>query len=129
MKKANLGKSAGWREIGSQRKYFRSKWEANYARYLEYLKQKGVVLAWLHEPDTFWFEGIKRGVNNYKPDFKITYLNGQEEYHEVKGFMDSKSKTKIKRMKKYFPEIKLIVVDQEWFKNAKILKSLISDWE
>ena len=32
-------------------------------------------------------------------------------------------------MAKYFPEIKLRVVDKEWFrKNSKILKNIIKNW-
>ena len=39
--------------------------------------------------------------------------------------MDSKSQTKIKRMAKYHPHIKLRVVDSEWFKkNLKDIKAL-----
>ena len=91
---------SGWREIGGKRKYFRSRWEANYARYLEFLKQNKQVLDWAHEPEVFWFEGIKRGCVSYLPDFKVTYIDNAVEYHEVKGWMDDRSKTKMKRMEK-----------------------------
>ena len=46
------------------------------------------------------------------PDFKIIWDDDRLEYHEVKWYMDSKSKTKIKRMAKYYPDIKLIVIDK-----------------
>jgi hypothetical protein len=43
--------------------------------------------------------------------------------------MDAKSATKIKRMAKYFPEIKLRVVDADWFKtNALMLKKVLKNW-
>ena len=43
--------------------------------------------------------------------------------------MDLKSLTKIKRMAKYFPEIKLRVVSGDWFKtNALMLKKVIKNW-
>ncbi len=89
----------GWREIGGKRHYFKSLWEANYARFLQWLKEQGKIENWQYEPDTFWFDKIKRGVNNYTPDFKITHLkpvkyidgrSSQFEYVEVKGYMDSK---------------------------------------
>lgn len=51
----------GWREVGGKRCYFRSKWEANYARYLQWMKDQGKIAEWEHEPETFWFEAIKRG--------------------------------------------------------------------
>ena len=51
------------------------------------------------------------------PDFKIYQNDGTVVYHEVKGYMDSKSATKIKRMAKYYPNIKLIVIQKEEYKS------------
>src|SRR5690606_8292944 len=48
--------------------FFRSSWEANYARYLNFLKSQGHIYKWEFEPDTFWFESIRRGVRSYLPD-------------------------------------------------------------
>lgn len=119
-----------WRVIDGRRIFFRSRWEFRYALYLQLLKERGEIKDWQHEPKTFWFEGIKRGTNNYKPDFLVTHKNDSEEWIEVKGYMDSKSATKIKRMAKYFPDIKLRVVDKSFFsKFSKPLKILIKDWE
>lgn len=119
-----------WKIIDGRRIFFRSRWEFRYALYLQLLKERGEIKDWQHEPKTFWFEGIKRGTNNYKPGFLVTHKNDSEEWIEVKGYMDSKSATKIKRMAKYFPTIKLRVVDKSFFsKNAKNLKILIKDWE
>lgn len=121
---------AGWREIGGYKKYYRSRWEANYARYLQWLKELGEIKDWLHEPDTFWFEGIMRGVRSYLPDFKITENGGGILYHEVKGWMDDKSKTKIKRMKKYHPRVRLIVIaTKEYMELEKKVGAVISGWE
>jgi hypothetical protein len=119
-----------WKIIDGRRIFFRSRWEFRYALYLQLLKEKGQIKDWQHEPKTFWFDGIKRGTNNYKPDFLVIHANDSEEWVEVKGYMDSKSATKIKRMAKYFPQIKLRFVDKSFFsKNAKNLKILIKDWE
>lgn len=121
---------AGWREIGGKRKYFRSRWEANYARYLEWLKNKGQIKDWHHEPKTFWFDGIKRGCMSYLPDFLVIEVSGKEVYHEVKGWMDDRSKTKIKRMAKYHPSVTLIVIESKGY-NAiqKQMQSIIYGWE
>jgi len=121
---------AAWREIGGKRKFFRSRWEANYARYLEWLKQRGVITNWHHEPETFWFEAIKRGVRSYLPDFRVTLPNGKTELHEVKGWMDSRSRTTIARMAKYHPEQKLIVIDKTQYSSivAKVSR-MIEGWE
>jgi hypothetical protein len=120
----------GWREIGGYRKYYRSRWEANYARYLEWLKINNKILDWAHEPTTFWFEKVKRGAVSYLPDFKITNLDNSEEYHEVKGWMDNRSATKIKRMAKYHPKVKLIIINKKEYKQIEnIFLRIIKGWE
>ena len=114
-----------WAVIGDQRIFFRSTWEYYYAIFLEKLKQEGKIIDWKHEPKCFWFDGIKRGVRSYLPDFCITHNNGSEEWSEVKGFYDSKSQTKMKRMAKYYPEVKIRLVGAEWFKqNLQACKAL-----
>jgi len=121
---------ADWRTIGGKRIYFRSTWEANYGRYLEYLKTEGYIKDWEHEPKTFWFEGIRRGTVSYLPDFKVYKNNGSHYWVEVKGFMDAKSKTKLKRFAKYFPLEVMEVKDSKWFKNNNSkIKIICSEWE
>lgn len=121
--------SQAWRTIGGIRKYYRSKMEANYARYLEFLKVKKNIKDWEYEPETFWFEKIKRGVRSYKPDFRIVKNDDNIEYHEVKGFMDNKSKTKLSRMEKYYPDIKIKVIDKTVYAAVKRYSGLINEWE
>lgn len=120
---------AAWREIGGKRKYFRSRWEANYARHLEVLKSRGEIIDWEHECEVFWFNGIKRGCVSYLPDFKVTTKDGVE-FHEVKGWMDAASKTKIRRMKKYHPQVKLVVIDAKAYRKLeKTVGGVVSGWE
>jgi hypothetical protein len=79
---------------------------------------------------TWWFDGIKRGVCSYKPDFEVFLNNGTFQLREVKGFMDAKSKTKITRMAKYYPQIILKIIDKDWFKlNSKQFKTLVKGWQ
>lgn len=126
----NASWKAGWRVIGGVNKYYRSRWEANYARYLEWLKSRKQIEDWKHEPTTFWFEGVKRGTRSYLPDFWVKECGGAECYHEVKGWMDDRSKTKIKRMAKYHPGVKLIVIDKKAYQSiAKTMQAFIRDWE
>lgn len=126
----NASWKAGWREIGGVRKYYRSKWEANYAHYLQWLKEKDQILDWKHEPETFWFEGIKRGCVSYLPDFWVKEVSGSEAYHEVKGWMDARSVTKIKRMAKYHPKVRLIVIDSKAYAALKkSCQGLVPGWE
>ena len=111
--------------------FFRSSWEANYARYLNFLITQGHLYKWEFEPDTFWFESIKRGVRSYLPDFKLWDTKDSNPYYvEVKGWMDDKSKTKIKRMAKYYPDIRLdVVAKKEYTEIKKKLSRLIQGWE
>jgi hypothetical protein len=119
----------GWYEIDGKRMYLKSRWEKRYCLYLSFMKKHDHIVDYWYEPDTFWFDGIKRGTNNYKPDFKVQFPSGKMEYFEVKGYMDAKSKTKIKRMAKYHPNVVLRVIDKDWFKNgARMLKNVLPDW-
>ena len=119
----------GWVTIDNKRYYYKSLWEYRYAMYLDLMKRHNHIVDWFYGPHTFYFEGIKRGTTNYKPDFKVIFPSGNEEWIEVKGYMDAKSATKIKRMAKYFPKIKLRVVGSDWFKsNALMLKKVIKNW-
>lgn len=127
-KRAGSSWKAGWRTVGGKRCFFRSQWEANYGCFLEFLRVNGEITDWEHEPETFWFDGVKRGTNNYTPDFRITSKRGVE-YHEVKGWMDPKSKVKIRRMAKYHPSVILVVKDSKWYKaNASKLSKFVPGW-
>ena len=128
--RATASWKAGWREVGGKRNYYRSRWEANYARYLQWLQDRGEIQSWEHEPETFWFEGIKRGCMSYLPDFRVVEKSGQVEYHEVKGWMDDRSKTKIRRMAKYHPEVSLLVVDAQQYRALeRTAAALVDGWE
>lgn len=108
--------------------YVRSKWEANYARYLNWLKSLGEIEDWEFEPDTFEFP-VKRGTRFYTPDFKVWTRRGIE-YHEVKGYMDRKSRTQLKRMAKYYPEARVLVIDKDsYYAIAQGVKRLVVGWE
>ena len=109
----------GYFDINGKEIFFRSKWEANYALYLDFLIKQKQILKWEYEADTFIFEKIKFGTRSYRPDFKVYNNEKDFSYHEVKGYMDAKSKTKIKRMAKYYPNIKLIIIDKDVYKDIK----------
>ena len=114
--------------------FFRSNYEANYARYLNFLvstKSEPVIVKWQYEPDTFEFKKIKRGSRFYTPDFKVHFQDGHVEYHEVKGWDYPKGITQRKRFAKYYPHLKLLVVDGDFFKEMKRkgVDKLIPNWE
>ena len=107
----------GWWSNGDKKYYMRSSWEMNYAVYLDFLVIKKEILDWEYETDTFWFEKIKRGVRSYTPDFKVTLNSGDIEFHEVKGWMDAKSKTKLNRMRIYHPKVVMKLIDGKVYKS------------
>lgn len=110
--------------------FFRSRWEANYARFLTFLASQGKIARWEFEKDTFWFESIRRGVRSYTPDFKVWLSDGSYYYDEVKGWMDPKSKTKLKRMAKYYPAVKINVIDGKAYREIeKKIGGAIPHWE
>src|SRR5262245_38786075 len=75
--------------------YVRSGWEANTARYYNWLIARGQLYRWQYEPDTFEFPTIRRGSRFYTPDFKLWDTAASVPYYvEVKGHMDQKSRTK-----------------------------------
>jgi len=89
----------------------RSNWEANTARIMNLYKIK-----FEFEPKVFSFP-IKRGTKSYTPDF---FLTSTKEWMEIKGYLDDKSKLKIKRFKKYYPQEfdKLIFVISKYSSDA-----------
>lgn len=121
---------AGWREIGGKTNFYRSRWEANYARYLEWLKSRGEIIDWKHEPEVFWFEAIRRGTRSYKPDFRVWSADGASHLHEVKGWMDQRSRTTLSRMAKYHPNETIILVDGRQYRAIRSsVMAIIPDWE
>lgn len=120
---------SGWHEIGGKRHYFRSHWEVNYAYYLEWLKGLSQITEWEYEPKTFWFESIRRGTRSYLPDFRVTEVSGIQKYHEVKGWMDDRSVTKLKRMAKYYPDVPIVLIDSAAYRKlARQLAGLVPGW-
>lgn len=111
--------------------FFRSAWEANYARYLNFLKKLGAVEEWKFEPEVFWFEGIRRGVTNYKPDFWVKFKGDPHpEYHEIKGWIVAKDRTKWARMAKYHPTVKLVIIaPKQYYGIERKFASCIPEWE
>lgn len=111
-------------------RYFRSSWEANWARYLNWLISVGEIKTWDYEVDTFEFPRIRRGTRFYTPDFKVVNNDDSIEYHEIKGWMDPKSNTRMKRMAKYYPHVKVILIDTDaYYATARTVRGFIPNWE
>lgn len=122
----------GWRTIGGKKYYFKSLYEINYARVLEFLKQHKSIKDWEYEPTVFEFpkDQYKASPFYYKPDFFVTLPDTTHQWHEVKGWMNPTSRAKLKRFAKHYPQEVIIIIDKDWFKqHAKNYKRLIPGWE
>ena len=101
-KRTNIGKR---KDLGI---FCRSNWEANTLRYL-----KDLGLKFQYEPEVFTFPGVKHGTVSYCPDIKLE----DGTWIEVKGFLDGRGKTQIRRFKKHFPKeftkLKVIVASDK----------------
>lgn len=131
VKKRVFAAKAGAR--GGKRAYLgglfvRSSWEANVCLWLNELKRRGEILEWFYEDREFLFP-VKRGVRFYKPDFRVVEDAGQEIFYEVKGHLDSKSVTALTRMKRYYPETTVLLIEKA--KYAEICSEFghLENWE
>lgn len=121
----------------------RSSMEANWERYLRFLgyqqwtskeEDPPVEGKWYRYEGNRWDFPQKTKNGKYIPDYEVwpglfdTSL--PYEVHEVKGWMDGDSKTKLNRMGKYYPEVPLVVVTKAVMKrHTKGCKHLIPHWE
>jgi hypothetical protein len=85
--------------------FLRSGWECDIMRLLR-SGLEGETTLIEYEPTDFAFYpwGIIKGTVSYTPDFKVTWKDGTYNWLEVKGFLKSFDKVKMKRFKKYYPE-------------------------
>ena len=86
---------------------YRSKWEWEYAEYLDRLVAAKRVLVWRYEP-----ERLEIGVGaKYTPDFSVL-LPGAErvEYREVKGYRREASIVRIKAAALRYPLFRFVLV-------------------
>lgn len=114
-------KGTGSRREDLGNRFFRSKMEANIARYYNF-----IGIEWEYEPCEFKFP-IERGIRFYKPDF---YLPVTDTYVECKGWYDPKSKTRMKRMAKYHPDVKIQIIHwHDYMAITRQVSKLIPGWE
>lgn len=82
--------------------YFRSTWEANFARILNYQGKE-----WQYEPATFTLgENI-----SYTPDFLVDGI-----FYEIKGWWDSRSVKKLLLFREKYPIIRIETIGEEEYK-------------
>lgn len=104
---------------------FRSSWEANVARVLNY---KGIE--WNYETEIYDLDLSKTRVKmdsaRYIPDFILK--NGT--IIEIKGFWDSRSKLKNSLFRDQYPDKNILTIDSDIYRCiAQKYKDIIPDWE
>lgn len=100
--------------------YFRSRWEANFARILNYWK-----IPWEYEPTRF-----DLGECTYLPDFKVYDSKAGDYFVEIKGMFMDVDKKKFKLFSEKYPEVRLQVIEEKQYKNLqKEFSSKIQNWE
>jgi len=104
--------------LNDQLCHFRSKFEYNWALYLDLLKQQREILNWQYEPDTFYFREETQGPYQYIPDFKIFTDDGFY-YQECKGYHDGSTNSKLRRFKRQNPDIEIELILQNIPKRKK----------
>lgn len=95
--------------------YVRSRWEANFARWL---RLQGVP--YVYEPRRF-----DLGSTTYLPDFETADV-----FYEVKGYMSDKAREKIERFRTLYPTKPLIVVGPDEYNEIRQQSEChIPEWE
>ena len=96
--------------------YLRSRWEANFARYLKFLKQD-----FTYESETFLLSDGR----TYTPDFKVG-----EKYYEVKGWWTGIAKEKFSLFLKDYPQVEVQIIDSVEYSRLESEHSrFIEFWE
>lgn len=93
--------------VGGKNCNFRSWLELLYGCYLELLKRCGYIRDWDFEPLKFYFKGEKTAPIQYTPDFRVIMPDGDIIWHETKGYHDSTTNSKLRRLKKHYPSAKI----------------------
>ena len=94
---------------------YRSKWEADYAHYLDLLIPVGNLVSWDYEPDR-----LEIGVGAfYTPDFRIITRGVDRgiQYHEVKGYRREAAIVRLKAEALRYPQFRFVLVTKangEW---------------
>ncbi len=84
---------------------YASKWEAEYAHRLAMLHASGAITGWAYETETL----RAKGGTKYTPDFWVSFPDGREEYHEVKGHLRSRDAVRMRECAAVSPLPVLVV--------------------
>ncbi len=112
--------------------YTRSGWEHNYCAYLDWLKEQGQIAEWYYEPLPRYEFIVKEGKVlralslGYLPDFKVVNTDGSFYLVEIKG--KPQGMRKLQRMKKFYPHIRIELVDRKAYAHLKKKVGRMLNW-
>jgi endogenous inhibitor of DNA gyrase (YacG/DUF329 family) len=99
--------------------FFRSTWEANFARICNLYGTK-----WEYEPKKFWLPELEA---YYYPDFYLPEINI---YIEITGWENNLKKLKLESFAKNYPNISIIhIIGEIWYKYFRPYSLLLKEWE
>jgi transposase len=109
LRKYNVKTRTGWGRFKTEKWVdkkdrvfvFKSDWELKYANYLD--EQE---LDWEYEPTKF----ILKECRFYTPDFQVVNYYGEVEYHEVKGWLDEATTSRLFEFVREYPKIVLRII-------------------
>jgi len=88
---------------------FRSKWELEYAKYLDVMKAAGQIRDWAYEG-----EHLDIGIGaRYTPDFRLVCFDGLIQYREVKGYKREAAMVRLKVAAKLYPQYTFVLVTKK----------------
>ena len=116
-KSAQHGKHSFKKDLGH---YCRSKWEANYARYLLWYGKQ-----YKYEPKAFIIILPSGEKGTYTPDFLV-----ENEWHELKGWETRSPLKKWLLFQEQYPTEKFVFIDRNKYKEIeRIHQYIIPNWE
>lgn len=111
------GKHSFRRDLGH---HCRSKWEANYARYLLWIGKK-----YQYESKTFVIMLNNGEKGTYTPDFLV-----ENNWYELKGWEDRNELKKWEFFIKQYPDEKFVFIDRNKYKEIEqFYKYIVPNWE
>ncbi|MFA5158140.1 MAG: hypothetical protein WC451_03090 [Patescibacteria group bacterium] len=91
--------------IGGKTYDYRSLKEGKLAGFFELLKKSKQIKDWFYERGELPFTD-----SSYLPDFEIIENDDSKTYYEFKGFVEPSTKRKITLLRKYYPDIRYIMI-------------------
>jgi hypothetical protein len=101
--------------IGGKTYTYRSGFERDWAKYLQFLKNYKEIYDWEYEPkppfDFFSF-GYRNKPYSYLPDFKVWTKSKIFHYEETKGELTTKDLSKYTRLARHYPDVIIDIILQ-----------------